>query len=51
LSNIRRALQKIDEGTYGLSDESGSPIPVERLEANPESLYTLDEQRSRDATR
>jgi DnaK suppressor protein len=51
LSNIERALQKIEDGTYGLSDASGAPISVERLEASPESLYTLDEQKSRDAAR
>ncbi|HEY0799257.1 MAG TPA: hypothetical protein VGD54_00325 [Steroidobacteraceae bacterium] len=49
LSNIERALQKIADGTYGLSDASGAPISVERLEASPEALYTLDEQKSRDA--
>jgi DnaK suppressor protein len=49
LSNIERALQKIDDGTYGLSDGSGAPISIERLEAIPEALYTLDEQKTRDA--
>jgi DnaK suppressor protein len=51
LSNIERALQKIADGTYGLSDASGAPIPMERLEAAPEALYTLAEQKSRDAVR
>jgi DnaK suppressor protein len=51
LSNIERALQKIEDGTYGLSDASGTPIPIERLEAAPEALYTLAEQESRDAAR
>jgi DnaK suppressor protein len=51
LSNIERALQKIEDGTYGLSDASGAPIPIERLEASPEALYTLAEQQSRDAAR
>jgi len=51
LSNIERALQKIADGTYGLSDTSGAPIPMERLEAAPEALYTLAEQKSRDAAR
>jgi DnaK suppressor protein len=49
LSNIERALQKIEDGTYGLSDASGAPISLERLEAVPEALYTLDEQKARDA--
>ena len=51
LGNIERALQKIADGTYGLSDSSGAPISVERLEASPEALYTLDEQKSRDVAR
>jgi DnaK suppressor protein len=51
LSNIERALQKIEDGTYGLSDASGAPIPIERLEAAPEALYTLAEQKTRDAAR
>ncbi len=51
LSNIERALQKIEDGSYGLSDASGAPIPTERLEAAPEALYTLAEQQSRDAAR
>jgi DnaK suppressor protein len=51
LSNIERALQKIADGTYGLSEGSGAPISVERLEASPEALYTLDEQKSRDVAR
>lgn len=49
LGHIERALQKIDDGSYGLSDLSGVRIPVERLEAAPEALYTLEEQKSRDA--
>lgn len=49
LSNIERALQKIEDGTYGLSDGTGVPISIERLEAVPEALYTLDEQKARDA--
>jgi DnaK suppressor protein len=51
LRNVARALQKIAEGTYGLSDGSGTPIPVERLEASPEALYTVKEQESRDSAR
>ena len=45
LERVNRALKKIDEGTYGISDRSGKPIPRERLEAVPEALYTLSEER------
>lgn len=44
LGNVERALQKIEEGTYGLSDDSGEPIPKGRLEAVPEAIRTVDEQ-------
>jgi DnaK suppressor protein len=46
LQRVNRALKKIEEGTYGLSDQSGKPIPRERLEALPDALYTLSEERS-----
>lgn len=48
LAAIERALAKIDEGTYGLSDESDEPIPRERLEAVPEATLTIDEAEARD---
>jgi DnaK suppressor protein len=44
LENVERALHKIEEGTYGLSDDSGEPIPKGRLEAVPEAVRTVEEQ-------
>jgi DnaK suppressor protein len=44
LQEVARALQKIEEGTYGLSDDSGELIPRGRLEAVPEALRTVEEQ-------
>ena len=44
LGEIDRALQKIEDGTYGLSDESGEPIARGRLEAVPEAIRTVEEQ-------
>jgi DnaK suppressor protein len=41
---IERALAKIDEGTYGLSDQSGEPIDLARLQAYPEATLTLEEE-------
>jgi DnaK suppressor protein len=49
IADIQRALEKIDEGTYGLSDESDEPIPQARLDAVPEAILTVDEQSKRDA--
>jgi DnaK suppressor protein len=51
LVNVERALRKIDEGSYGLSDQSGEPIPVARLNAAPEAIYTLAEQEAFDKKR
>ena len=44
LREVDRALQKVEEGTYGLSDDSGETIPRGRLEAVPEALRTVEEQ-------
>jgi DnaK suppressor protein len=49
LARIERALQKIEDGTYGISDESGALIPTDRLEVMPEAIYTLSEQEKRDS--
>lgn len=43
LADVRRALEKIDEGTYGLSDVSGEPIGKERLLAVPEAVTAIGE--------
>lgn len=51
LERVDRALEKIGEGTYGLSDKSGEPIARERLQAVPEALYTLSEEQSLERTR
>jgi DnaK suppressor protein len=44
LARVERALQKITEGTYGLSDVSGQRIPDDRLEALPDAINTVAEQ-------
>lgn len=46
LSRIRavdRALEKIREHTYGVSDGNGEPIGRAHLEAVPEAVFTVDE--------
>jgi DnaK suppressor protein len=35
LTDVERALAKLDVGTYGVCDVCGEPIPRERLEARP----------------
>jgi DnaK suppressor protein len=43
LDQVERALEKIEQGSYGRSDRSGKPIPKARLDALPESLWNVDE--------
>ena len=43
LAQVERALQRMDEGTYGLSEVSGRPIPLERLEALPWATTAVDD--------
>jgi RNA polymerase-binding transcription factor DksA len=35
LAEIEAALQRLDEGTYGIDEVTGDPIAPERLEAYP----------------
>ena len=44
LAAIERAEKRLDDGTYGLSVESGEPIPDGRLEAIPWAERTAAEQ-------
>src|SRR5829696_697356 len=45
LEAVARAERRLAEGTYGLSVESGKPIPDGRLEAYPTAERTVEEQR------
>ena len=51
LAAVERAEARIAAGTYGLSIESGRPIPDERLEALPTAERTADEQERYDRRR
>jgi len=44
LARINRALERVEQGTYGLSEVSGKPIPIERLEALPYATTLVDER-------
>jgi DnaK suppressor protein len=44
LAAVARAEARLAAGTYGLSIESGRPIPDERLEAIPTAERTAEEQ-------
>src|SRR4028118_1457573 len=41
---VEQALQRIDDGTYGICAVSGKPIPVERLEARPMAATLVEYQ-------
>jgi DnaK suppressor protein len=47
LAEIDRALAKIEAGTYGVSELSGHPIPIERLRAVPWARLTAEEEERR----
>ena len=44
LAAVERAEQRLAAGTYGLSVESGTPIPDARLVADPTAERTVEEQ-------
>jgi RNA polymerase-binding transcription factor len=47
LGALERAEARLAAGTYGVSVESGKPIPDERLEALPTAERTVDEEARR----
>jgi DnaK suppressor protein len=49
LSAVERAEQRLADGSYGRSVESGDPIPDARLEAVPTAERTVEEQARFDA--
>lgn len=48
LERIEHALQRIDEGTYGICEIGGEEIPLERLEARPAATLCIIHQREQD---
>ncbi len=44
ISKIDDALARIDEGTYGYCEETGSPIGIERLKARPIATLSIEAQ-------
>jgi RNA polymerase-binding transcription factor DksA len=44
LEQVKKALARIDAGTYGLSEVSGKPIPLARLEAVPSATTLVSEE-------
>jgi RNA polymerase-binding protein DksA len=48
LSQIDRALVKLDDGTFGTCERCGKPIGEERLRARPWATLCIDDQRLAD---
>jgi DnaK suppressor protein len=46
LAAVERAESRLAAGNYGLSVESGDPIPDERLEVHPTAELTIEEERA-----
>ena len=42
LAEIEAALQRLDEGTYGVDEVTGEPIAAERLDAYPVARTNVD---------
>ena len=45
LAQVKRALAKMDEGTYGVCDRCGKPIEEDRLRAVPYATLCMQDQR------
>lgn len=50
LADVDRALAKLEAGAYGVSEDSGEPIPLERLEVVPWARRTAAEEQRRERT-
>ncbi len=42
LEETDAALKRIEEGSYGICEKTGKPIPVERLKANPTARTVVE---------
>lgn len=51
LSEVEMALYKIQCGEYGYCEISGEPISIQRLQANPTSRTSIEEQERLEHTR
>jgi RNA polymerase-binding transcription factor DksA len=44
LADVTHALDRLDDGTYGICEACGKPIGEERLEAVPAARFCLEDQ-------
>jgi len=48
LAQIEKALERMEEGTYGICEVTGKPIPLSRLQALPYTTVRIEAQRERE---
>ena len=48
LRQIEQALTRVDNGTYGYCSDTGEPISLARLEAQPTATLTIEAQAARE---
>jgi DnaK suppressor protein len=51
LQQIDRALIRLDNGSYGYCEDTGEPIALRRLEAQPTAVLTTEAQAQRERSR
>ena len=51
LAEVEHALKKLEDGTYGICEDTGEPISQARLEALPYARYTVAALEKREAAR
>ncbi|MGH2794788.1 MAG: TraR/DksA C4-type zinc finger protein [Actinomycetota bacterium] len=44
LEDAEHALHRLEDGTYGICEGCGRPIPPERLEAQPAARFCVEDQ-------
>jgi RNA polymerase-binding transcription factor DksA len=44
LTDVERALKRLEEGAYGACEACGRDIPIARLEIKPEARFCVDDQ-------
>jgi DnaK suppressor protein len=48
LQQIEQALARLDNGTYGYCEDTGEPINLRRLDAQPMAILTTEAQARRE---
>ena len=48
---VERALEKVEEGTYGICDFTKEPIPIARLKIMPYAIMTVEAQSKKEKRR